>query len=208
MSTLEVQHEADIRAVSLSRLVLVQAFDAGGKLQKTGPPQVIWYKISINVLKMSCEMHKLHHSNLILSSWVKRAASLASAKLPAPPPVQVSLSQIYENTWSPLVKEFLQLGSSIAEANITFEELDQVLLESGDQGDWKLLRNELNLMSEGISGEFTSEENWVKLRLAQIQEYRQLHEAAATARAVLSIAQRMKLSGNFSAIDTLSQLVN
>lgn len=193
--------------MSLSRLVLVQAFDAGGKLQKTGPPQVIWYKTSINVLKMSREMHKLHHSNLILSSWVKRAASLASTKLPAPPPAQVSLSQIYENTWSPLVEEFLQLGGSIAEAYITLEELDRVLVESGDQGDGKLLRNELDLMLEVISAELTPEENWVKLRLAQIQRYRQLHEAAATARAVLRIAEQMKLSGNFSAIDTLSQLV-
>ncbi|XP_037836891.1 E3 ubiquitin-protein ligase rnf213-beta isoform X2 [Kryptolebias marmoratus] len=208
MSALEEQHTADLRAVSLNRLVLLQSFNAEGKLQKAGPPQVIWYKTSINVLKMSCEMHKLHHSDLILSSWVKRAASLASMRLPAPPPVQVSLTQICENIWNPLLQEFLHLGISIAEANITFRKLDRVLVESGDQGDGKLLRKELNLMLEVISaaGEFTPEENWVELRLAQIQKYRQLHEAAAAARAVLSIAEKMELSGNFSAIDTLSQL--
>uniref|UniRef100_A0A3Q2ZEQ8 RING-type E3 ubiquitin transferase n=1 Tax=Kryptolebias marmoratus TaxID=37003 RepID=A0A3Q2ZEQ8_KRYMA len=193
--------------IYLNRLVLLQSFNAEGKLQKAGPPQVIWYKTSINVLKMSCEMHKLHHSDLILSSWVKRAASLASMRLPAPPPVQVSLTQICENIWNPLLQEFLHLGISIAEANITFRKLDRVLVESGDQGDGKLLRKELNLMLEVISaaGEFTPEENWVELRLAQIQKYRQLHEAAAAARAVLSIAEKMELSGNFSAIDTLTQ---
>uniref|UniRef100_A0A3Q2ZUD4 RING-type E3 ubiquitin transferase n=1 Tax=Kryptolebias marmoratus TaxID=37003 RepID=A0A3Q2ZUD4_KRYMA len=193
MSALEEQHTADLRAVSLNRLVLLQSFNAEGKLQKAGPPQVIWYKTSINVLKMSCEMHKLHHSDLILSSWVKRAASLASMRLPAPPPVQVSLTQICENIWNPLLQEFLHLGISIAEANITFRKLDRVLVESGDQGDGKLLRKELNLMLEVISaaGEFTPEENWVELRLAQIQKYRQLHEAAAAARAVLSIAEKM-----------------
>lgn len=158
---------------------------------------------------MSCEMHKLHHSNLVLSSWVKHSASLASVRLPAPLPVQVSLAQICENIWSPVLREFLQLGVSIAEANVTLEELDRVLVESGDRGDGTLLRNELSLMLEMVpaAAEVTSEENWVESRLAQIQKYRQLHEAAAAARAVLRIADKMKLTGNFSAIHPLCQLV-
>lgn len=204
MSTLEEQHCEDLHAVSLSRLVLVQSFGADGHLQKTGPPQVVWYKTSINVLKMSWEMHKLRHSSLILSSWVKHAASLASWRPPAPPPVQVSLAQICENIWSPVLKEFLQLGVSIAEASVTLEELDRVLVESGDGGDGALLRTELSLMLEVVPA---AGGDWVESRLAQIQKYRQLHEAAAAARAVLRIAEQMKLTGDFSAIETLSQLV-
>jgi len=207
MATLEEQHSADLLAVSLNKLVFVRFFDAEGKLKQTGPRQVIWYKISMNVLKMSGEMHKLRHSNLILSSWVKRAAYLASLRHPTPPPVQVTLTQICENIWNSLLAEFSHTGASIAEANITFQQLDQVLLESGDQGDGKLMEKELNLMSEEISGGLTAEENWVKLRLDQIQEYRQLHVAAAAASAMLRIAEKMKLSGRFTEISTLSQLV-
>lgn len=206
MSTLEEQHSADLHAVSLNKLVLVQAFDAEGKVGKTGPPQVLWYKTSLNVLKMASEMHKLHHSNLILSFWVKEAASLASARRPCPAPVPITLTQICENIWKPLLAEFCQLGISIANANITFRQLDQVLVESGDQEDGKIMKKELCLMSETF-GEFKPEQNWVELRLGQIQEYRQLHEAAAAAGAVLKIAEKMKLSGNFTEIDTLSQLV-
>uniref|UniRef100_A0A3Q1AXV9 RING-type E3 ubiquitin transferase n=1 Tax=Amphiprion ocellaris TaxID=80972 RepID=A0A3Q1AXV9_AMPOC len=209
MFTLEEQHAADLHAVSLNKLVFVQSFDAEGKLKVTGPPQVLWYKTSMNVLKMASEMHTLHHSSLILSSWAKGAASLASTRHPSPAPVPVTLTQIYENIWKPLVAEFLQLGVDIADANVTFERLDQVLSESGDQGDGKLLKNELKLMSKTLSeaGGFKAEENWVELRLGQIQEYRQLHDAAAAASAVLKIAEKMKLSGNFTEIDTLSQLV-
>uniref|UniRef100_A0A3P8SYM7 RING-type E3 ubiquitin transferase n=1 Tax=Amphiprion percula TaxID=161767 RepID=A0A3P8SYM7_AMPPE len=154
------------------------------------------------------EMHTLHHSSLILSSWAKGAASLASTRHPSPAPVPVTLTQIYENIWKPLVAEFLQLGVDITDANVTFERLDQVLSESGDQGDGKLLKNELKLMWKMLSeaGGFKAEENWVELRLGQIQEYRQLHDAAAAASAVLKIAEKMKLSGNFTEIDTLSQL--
>uniref|UniRef100_UPI0037E7EAB2 E3 ubiquitin-protein ligase rnf213-beta n=1 Tax=Semicossyphus pulcher TaxID=241346 RepID=UPI0037E7EAB2 len=207
LSTLE-QHGADLQTVSLNKLVLVQSFDADGKLGKMGPPQILWYNISLNALKMAREMHKLHHSNLILSSWVKGAVSLASARQPCPAPVPVTLAQICENIWQPLLTEFCELGVSIANANITFKQLDQVLLESGDQGDGKVMRTELSLMSETLSesGRLRPEQNWVELRLGQIQDYRQLHEAAAAASAILKIAKEMKLSGNFTDVDTLTQL--
>uniref|UniRef100_A0A3B5AS69 RING-type E3 ubiquitin transferase n=1 Tax=Stegastes partitus TaxID=144197 RepID=A0A3B5AS69_9TELE len=189
VSTLEEQHAADLHAVSLNKLVFVQSFDAEGTLKMTGSPQVLWYKTSMNVSKMASEMHKLRDSNLILSSWVKGAASLASPGHPSPAPVPVSLAQIYEYIWKPLLAEFLQLGASIANANITFKEVDRVLSESGDPGDGKLLKKELNLMSKMFSeaGGLEAEENWVDLRLGQIQDYRQLHEAAAAASAVFVV---------------------
>ncbi|XP_036938207.1 E3 ubiquitin-protein ligase rnf213-beta [Acanthopagrus latus] len=206
MSTLEKQHTADLKNTSLNKLVRVQSFDAEGKLGKTGPPQVLWYNPSLKVLKMACKMYKLHHSTLILSSWVKGAASLVSARQPCSAPVSVTLTQVCENIWEPLLTEFSRLGVSIANADITFKQLDQVLMESGDIEDGKLMKKELSLMSETFSKEFRPEENWVDLRLSQIQEYRQLLEAAAAASAMLRIAAKMKLSGNFTEIDTLSQL--
>ncbi|KAF3854025.1 hypothetical protein F7725_014713 [Dissostichus mawsoni] len=208
MLTLEKQHSADLHTVSLNTLVVVQTFDSEGKLGKTGPSQVLWYKVGMNVLKMSNEMHKLQHSNLILSHWVREAASLASARQPCTSPVPVALTQIYEIIWQPLITEFSQLGVSMANASVTLEELNEVLMESGDQGDGKIMKKELSLMSEILceSASFKPEEKWVERRLAQIQEYRQLHEAAAAASAMLKIAEKMKLSGKFAEIETLSQL--
>ncbi|XP_070707447.1 E3 ubiquitin-protein ligase rnf213-beta [Pempheris klunzingeri] len=204
MSPLEEQHSADLNNVGLNNLVLVQSFNADGKLGNTGTPRVLWYKASLNVLKMASEMHKLHHSNLILSFWVKGAAYFASTRQPCPLPVPVTLTQICENIWKPQQAEFCQLGVRIASANITFKHLDQVLAESGDQGDGKVMRKELSLMSTVC--EPKPKESWVEPRLRQIQVYRQLHEAAAAASAILKIAEKMKLSGNFTEIDTLSQL--
>ncbi|XP_047465467.1 E3 ubiquitin-protein ligase rnf213-beta [Mugil cephalus] len=204
---LKEHHDADLQSVSLNQLVKTQSFDGEGKTKMSGPPVVLWYKISMNNLTMAREMHRLQHSNLILSSWAKGAASLAQGHT-SPAPVHVDLIQIYNRIWSPLVAEFRELGVSIAEATITFMQLDQVLKESDDRGDGKLMRKELELMSETFSeaGGFRAERNWVKRRLDQIQKYRKLHEAAAAASAVLKIAEKMKLSGNFSQIETLSQL--
>ncbi|XP_030610400.1 E3 ubiquitin-protein ligase rnf213-beta [Archocentrus centrarchus] len=207
MLTLEEQHSADLCTVSLNKLLFVQSFDAEGKLKTAGSPRVLWYNISMNALKMAIDMHKLHDSNLILSSWVKGAESLA-ARHPSSAPVPVTLTQVCDNIWKPLLMEFVTLGMSIAEASITFRRLDQVLEESGDQGDGKLMKTELSLMSEIFSEAegFKPEKTWMKLRLDQIQKYRQLHEAAAAASAVLKIAEKMKLSGSFTQIETLSQL--
>lgn len=208
ISTLEQQHSSDLHTVSLNKLVSVQSIDKYRKLNRTGPPQVIWYKISMNVMKMASQMVKLQDSTLILSSWVKSAADFSSARQSCSTPVLVTLEQIYNEIWDPLLEDFIWLGVSIANAEITFMQLDDVVLKSGDEGDGNLMKRELSLMSVMFSERGVKpKQDWVEPRLRQIQEYRQLHEAAAAASAMLKIAKKMNLHGNFTEIATLSQLV-
>lgn len=207
MAPIERKHTADLTGVSLSKLVLVQAFGADGGPKKMHAAPVLWYNPSLNVLRMASEMHKLTSSNLILSSWVKQSARWASAQPPGSTPVQVTLAHVCENVWSPLLTDFLHLGVGISQANISFKLLDQVVVDSGDLGDGRLLYQELILMSGAMPAAGGAEEGWVERRLRQIQEYRKLREAAAAASAVLRIAEEMKLSGNFAAIETLRQMV-
>lgn len=209
MAALEEQHGADLGAVRLNKLVLVQSFNADGRLGKSAPVQALWYKASLDTLKMAKEMHRLHHSNLILASWVRDAAWLASLRKPCSPPVPVTLKQVYENIWKPLQAEFCRRAVSLVSASVTLKQLDQVLLECGDQGDGHIMRRELNLMSEMIteSKVCDAEEGWVEATLGQIQEYRRLCEAAAAASAILRIAEKMNLSGPFEEITPLIQLV-
>jgi len=200
MSPLEKQHSADLQPVSLNQLVLVQSFDAEGRLRKSGPPQVLWYKTSMDVLKMSGQMHRLRLSSLVLSRWVAGAASLAAARRTGPAPLPVTLALVCEHIWKPLLEEFRRLGAGFEDESVTFRELDRVLVESGDRGDGELLRRELSLMAEPGA-------RWLEPRLAQVQQYRQLRRAAAAASVTLSIAEQMKLSGNFTEIHVLRQLV-
>lgn len=207
MLALEEHHSADLRAVSLNKLVPVQCFYADGRLGKG--TQALWYKASLDTLEMANQMHRLHNSNLILSSWVREAARLASSRKPCSAPVPVSLKQIYENVWKPLQAEFCQRAESIGNASVTFKQLDQILLECGEQGDGKIMRGELNLMSTMISKSKMCdlEESWVEVTLGQIKEYCRLCESAAAAGAILRIAKTMKLSGNFDEITPLIQMV-
>lgn len=209
MLALEEQHNADLRAISLSKLVLVQSFDADGRLGKSARAQALWYRASLDTLKMANQMHRLQHSNLILSSWVREAASMASSRKACSGPISVSLKQIYDNIWKPLQAEFCQRALGFVNASIALNQLDQVLLECGDQGDGQIMRRELKLMSEMISQSKMCdlEENWEEATLGRIQQYWHLCEAAAAASAILRIAQKMELSGSFDQITPLTQLV-
>ncbi|XP_058476821.1 E3 ubiquitin-protein ligase rnf213-beta isoform X2 [Solea solea] len=209
MRALEDQHGADLQRIRLNQLVLLQSIGAEAPLKTAPPPQVLWYRTSLNVLKMATEMQKLRHSSLVLCWWVKRAAVLASARQSCnSAPVPATLTQVCEQIWNPLQTDFLQLGVRIADGDIAFEQLDQVLAECGEQGDGALVKRELSLMSQLLSaaGRLKPDENWEQPRLGQILEYLRLQQAAAAASAILDIADTMKLSGNFSEIQSLRQL--
>ncbi|KAM3838360.1 E3 ubiquitin-protein ligase rnf213-beta-like, partial [Diretmus argenteus] len=212
MFALEDQHRKDLQSENLNKLVLVQPCDDQGKWRATGPCQVLWYNTSPEVLEMACLMNFLHESNLMITSWVKQAATVASWGPTCTGPVPITLTRIYDTIWKPLLRDLLQLILRIANANITFEELEQALVDTGDQGDGKLMKKELSLFSEIFNSEGYHligshlENDWVELRLGEIQEYRQLHETAAAASAVLEIADKMNLSGDFTEIFSLTQL--
>lgn len=198
LAPLEEQRGADLKAVSLSKLVFVQPFRADGRPGPSAPPRVLWYRASLDTLKMATEMHKLCNSSLVLSSWVRGASSIK----PGLGPLTLSLKQVYEYIWKPLLAEYHQCAASIEDRSITLQELDRILQESGDQGDGGVLRGELVLMSEVLG-----EEGWADAALRQIQEYRRLSESAAAAVVVLDIAEQMNLSGSFEEIAPLAQLV-
>ncbi|XP_056152727.1 E3 ubiquitin-protein ligase rnf213-beta [Lampris incognitus] len=206
MSILDDRHREDIQSISLNKLVQVQPCDDQRTLKEIGCGQVLWYSASPTVLKMARQMHSLRQSNLVLTSWVKTTAAVTQRGQSHSLSVPVNLIQVHDMIWEPILSHFYQLGRDIANARITFEVLDQALVDIGDLGDGKLLKKELELMSIGSCGELNLEHNWIEQRLFQIWEYRQLCSAAATASTVLAIADKMKLSGDFSEIICLTQV--
>nr|XP_046210346.1 E3 ubiquitin-protein ligase rnf213-beta isoform X1 [Oncorhynchus gorbuscha]XP_046210347.1 E3 ubiquitin-protein ligase rnf213-beta isoform X1 [Oncorhynchus gorbuscha]XP_046210348.1 E3 ubiquitin-protein ligase rnf213-beta isoform X1 [Oncorhynchus gorbuscha] len=207
ISTLEDQHRADFQTVSLNKLVVVQpCCMKKGDEQQTPPGLVLWYSASQGVLEMAREMHELGDSNLLLRSWVDGSLEVANEDLTRPIPVPMTLTQVCDIIWKPRLSGFCQLGLRIAMSLATFEEIDQALNASGDQGEGFQMRRELGLMSGKLQGYQELEQGWVEVRLGQIQEYRQVHQAVASASAVLRIAERMDLRGDFSKIHSLTQL--
>ena len=199
--TLEEQHQQDIQSVSLNRLMLVN--NLRDQVESEG--EVLWYSLSPEILEMASEMHQLHNSNLILTFWDRWAARLDTNRSGSSVSVPVTLSQACHGIWQPLLDDYFQHGVEIAKATITFKRLDRVLVDAGDRGDGKLIKQELSLIADVMS---LPEDPWVEARLAQIQDYQQVLEVAAAASSVLQIADQMELSGDFHEIQNLTQLVN
>ena len=203
--SLEEQHQQDIHSVSLNELMLVMA--------DPGDWQILLYSLSPDILQMASEMHQLHRSNLILTYWDRQAADTNWSGSSGPVPV--TLSQACDSIWRPLIDDYFQHGVEFANATITFERLDRVLVDARDSGDGKLMKQELSLMADVMSQMEElhdylppPEDHWVEARLTQIQDYQQVLGVAAAARSVLQIAVKMELSGDFSEILNLTQLVN
>ncbi|XP_028976279.2 E3 ubiquitin-protein ligase rnf213-beta isoform X3 [Esox lucius] len=205
--SLKEQHRADLQSVSLSKLVEVQPCSLVQEEEQPASPGLgWWYTTSRVVLDMAREMHETRGSNLLLRSWVDRCLEVANDDLTRPIPIPMTLTQVYDIIWKPQLSRFLQLGFRIALESATFAQIDQALEASGDVGDGAQMRKELWLMSSRLLGHTELEPDWVEVRLGQIQEYRQLHQAAVLACVVLRIAERMELGGDFSEIHSLTQL--
>ncbi|KAK0144079.1 E3 ubiquitin-protein ligase rnf213-beta [Merluccius polli] len=208
MLTLEEQHREDVWSVSLNKLMLVNSL----RDQVESDRKVLWYSLSTKILKMASEMDYLHQSNLILAYWVRWAATLAKNQFDSSVSVPVTLSQACDLIWKPLKDDYLLHCKDIANATITFKRLDQALVDAGDHGDGELMKQELSLMAKVMPEHFfeifhPTEVNWVDMRLCQIQEYRQVLGVAAAAGSVMQIATQMELSGDFSEIHNLTQLL-
>lgn len=193
-----------MQPMALNRLVGVQSCFSNEDLKDIATGKVLYYIAdSLAVLSAAEEMHKFHDSNLILKSWMDKTNTLTSASHC----VELSLEIVLSEIWQPSLRDFCELGIRIGLGIMTFEELDKVVKGCDDKGDGARLKKEMNLMATRLEEYPGLEKNWLDLRFRQIQEYRQLHHAAESASAILKIKARLNLKGDFSHIDSLTQLV-
>uniref|UniRef100_W5N5V3 RING-type E3 ubiquitin transferase n=1 Tax=Lepisosteus oculatus TaxID=7918 RepID=W5N5V3_LEPOC len=201
LSHLKQQHRAELQSVSLGDLVEVEVHRPELELHEQAPRAVKWYIVCDMVRDMAREMHQLRDSTLLLSLWVQMAVSMKDGQLTS----IMTLRKVQADIWKPLLLQYRQLGLKIARGTVTFQELDKALQESGDRGEGAEMKRELQLMASLLEDEGLDVE-WTQTRLTQIQQYRQLHAAAWSASAVLRIAQKLELSGDFTQIESLTQL--
>lgn len=194
-----------MHSMALNRLVGVQSCFSNEDLNDIATGKVLYYSAPdlLIVLSAAEEMCKFHDSNLILKSWMDKANALTSGSQH----VELRLEKVLSEIWQPCLRDFYQLGIRLGLGIMTFEELDKVVKGCDDKGDGARLKKEMILMATRLEQYQGLEINWLEVRLRQIQEYRQLHHAAESASAILKIKASLNLKGDFSLIDSLTQLV-
>ncbi|XP_076855501.1 E3 ubiquitin-protein ligase rnf213-beta isoform X2 [Brachyhypopomus gauderio] len=205
ISLLEEQHRMNQNAVSLNKLVEVQPCFSKEAVSGLSTGRALCYSTDPALLHTAMQMYELHDSNLLLFSWVEKATALASATSSALP-VSLSMMKVFSEIWEPSLHDFCNLGVRIAYGVATFEEVDKVVDGCGDEGKGTQIKKELDLMATKMEMYQDLDKDWPKLRLSQIQDYRQLYHAGKSASAILKIRDKLNLKGDFSHICWLTQL--
>ncbi|XP_066518776.1 E3 ubiquitin-protein ligase rnf213-beta [Hoplias malabaricus] len=205
ITLLEEEHKTDLQPLSLNELLAVQPCFSEDALRDVSTGKVLYYSADQLVLDTAREMHEFQESNFILSSWMDGATAYACMNTGSDP-LSLNLTEVIAEIWQPSVSDFSFTGVKIAKGLATFEEVDKVVDWCGDEGDGTKIKKELQLMANKLKGYQDLDKNWPDLRLGQIQEYRQLHQAAEATSAILRIRDRLGLRGDFSQIYSLTEL--
>ncbi|XP_076154175.1 E3 ubiquitin-protein ligase rnf213-beta isoform X2 [Alosa pseudoharengus] len=206
MPTLEQCHRGvDLESTRLNQLVSVQPFNLHKLCEQVASRVVLWYRLEPEVLQMAREMSEVGDSSLLLSYWEEEAKSIISWAS-SDRPVTLTLSYVCDEVWDPCFNGLRQLGLSIADSSVTFEELNRTLERAGDQGDGAKIQKELVLLERMLVTHEGLQSGWAEQRLPQIQQYRQLQDASESACVIMDIRDSLQLTGDFGQIHCLTQL--
>ncbi|MGH0133378.1 UNVERIFIED_CONTAM: hypothetical protein FKN15_052359 [Acipenser sinensis] len=203
LSSLEQQHRAEHLSKRLSELVEVHPWSSSAQEPSGEPPAVLCYHVSCEVRGMAQEMHRLQQSTLLLNGWMKRANHLATLETR---PWVINLGHVLLEIWRPCLDEYRNLSRKIANGSVKFQEVDEVLgILGGMEAGVEMIERELGVMTVVLEKE-SYKQGWTGERQDQIQQYCKLHHAIDSASAMLRIAQKLQLTGNFIEIQQLTQL--
>lgn len=204
LSSLEQQHRAEHLSKRLSELVEVHPWSSSAQEPSGEPPAVLCYHVSWEVRGMAQEMHRLQQSTLLLNGWMKRANHLAALETR---PWVINLGHVLLEIWRPCLDEYRNLSRKIANGSVKFQEVDEVLgILGGREAGVKMIERELGVMTVVLEKE-SYRQGWTRERQDKIQQYCKLHHAIDSASAMLRIARKLQLTGNFVEIQQLTQLV-
>ncbi|XP_058845777.1 E3 ubiquitin-protein ligase rnf213-beta isoform X2 [Acipenser ruthenus] len=203
LSSLEQQHRAEHLSKRLNELVEVHPWSSSAQEPSAEPPAVLCYHVSWEVRGMAQEMHRLQQSTLLLNGWMKRANHLATLETR---PWVINLVHVLLEIWRPCLDEYRNLSKKIANGSVKFQEVDEVLgILGGREAGVKMIERELGVMTVVLEKE-SYRQGWTRERQDKIQQYCKLHHAIDSASAMLRIARKLQLTGNFVEIQQLTQL--
>ncbi|CAM9642728.1 unnamed protein product [Lampetra planeri] len=114
-----------------------------------------------------------------------------------------SLALVFEEIWKPAYSSLETLYNDVKHGTIS---LGEVHKKFGDNSE-ESLKNEFYIIAPALDGPDCSKQDmavWIEERLTQIRHYRQISEAARSAKAVSEIVDCLGLTGDFRLLRELS----
>ena len=121
----------------------------------------------------------------------------------------LSISDLVNEIWNPVFQECCTLVDSIEQKCIKLKDIDKYFYGLSEQDCYKELKN-LFCALEKIHNRNPSPEKckWIRRAVTHIEQYRSLCQLAEAANIILELKEKLNLSGNFGAIEVVSNKVS
>ena len=196
---------ADVQQLQLSKVCQPATLESLKKLakRKVPRPTIEHFHLHPWVTEMLQPLYDVHESRVFGKLWRKQAANLRKTGHPD----MLSLSDVTTDVWKPAYDEQLcEISNKLSKALISLGEVDVYFGDLINKDKEPVLRDELKrVMNLHFQGDV--DEAVLGNRLRQIKDYYQYKQQSSVAGEMLNIRNAFDLKGDFSPMETLSEVV-
>lgn len=162
---------------------------------------VTYFELDQDIRKMAEILLTFQDSRLFNVCWEKEARLVAEDM--GEEPMRSTPEMIHENIFLSAYEEYKNIYTYLKDGHIKLAQIDELF--SDYKGKYEELAQQLDIMCRIEKG---SDTNWIHQRVQQIEQYHELHLAAASARIIMTVKETLCLQGDFRALETLTEAVS
>lgn len=202
---MEERQQVNIEVQHLNVFMEVYLFDQMPS-NKTGV--VTYFKLDENTRKMAEVLHTYQESHLFKMCWEKEAKLLVADNMDADPDMEemdivATPEMIHDDIFEPSFDKYKEIHTCLKNGHITLAQVNELF---GDyKGKYDELAQELEIMGRV---EKSSDRQWIRKRVQQIEQYHELHLAVASAEIIMKVKDTLCLQGDFRVLETLTETVS
>lgn len=195
---MEERQQINIDVNSLDSFMEVYSFDWVVS-DMTGV--VTYFELDQDIRKMAEVLHTFQDSRLFNACWEKEAKLVAEEM--DEEPIIATPEMIHKDIFLPAYEEYKEIYTYLKDGHITLAQIDELFADY--KGKYEELAQQLDIMCRVEIG---SDTNWIHQRVQQIEQYHELHLAAASAKIIMTVKETLCLQGDFRALETLREAVS
>ncbi|XP_029913013.1 E3 ubiquitin-protein ligase rnf213-alpha-like [Myripristis murdjan] len=165
---------------------------------------VTFFDLDEDIRKMAEVLNTFKDSYIFKMCWEKQAKDLATSERDDEDPdesgvvdIMASPEMIHNDIFQPCYADYTEIYSCLKNGNIRLGEVDKLF--KAYKGKYQELTQDLEIMCRVDH----SKENWIPMRVQQIEQYHELHLAVAAAKIIMMVKRILCPQGDFKVLQTL-----
>ncbi|XP_071329691.1 E3 ubiquitin-protein ligase rnf213-alpha [Trachinotus anak] len=169
---------------------------------------VTHFSLNEEIREMAESLYTFRDSYIFKVCWEKQAKVLANEEMEGGDPDEHEVADIMatpevinEDIFVPCYAEYEEIYTCLKNGSIRLEEVNQLF--DAYRGKYEELAQDLDIMCRVDK---STDKQWIHSRVQQIEQYHELHLAAASAHIIMMVKETLCLQGDFRVLETLTQV--